>query len=69
MIVSNIRSLCDKRGITLAELERETELSNGSIARWDANVPSVDRVKKVADYFGVSLDSIVCGSTKARRKE
>lgn len=66
MIVSNIRTLCKARNMTLARLEKETGLSNGSIARWDEHSPSVERVKKVADYFGVSIDSIVHG--KRRRK-
>lgn len=65
MIVSNIRTLCKARNMTIARLEKETGLSNGSIARWDEHSPSVERVKKVADYFGVSLDSIV---QKRRRK-
>ena len=59
MILEEIRKLCADRKITLAALEREVGLGNGVIARWDNMSPRVDNIKKVADYFGVSVDSLV----------
>ncbi len=58
-MVSNIKSLCGKNGVTIAELERTVGLGNGTIARWDENAPSVARVKLVADYFKVSIDELL----------
>ncbi len=69
MLVNNVRSLCAERNITLARLERETNLGNGAIARWDEHSPSVERVKRVADYFGVSIDSIVTGRKRNGNKK
>lgn len=37
----------------------ELGLGKNSITRWDENKPSVDRVQKVADYFGVSVDYLL----------
>lgn len=58
-MVSNIKTLCGKTGVTIAELERKIGFGNGTIARWDENAPSVARVKLVADYFGVSVDELL----------
>lgn len=58
-MVENIRRLCAARGITFAELERETNIGNGIIARWQNSSPRVDTLKKVADYFGVTVDELL----------
>lgn len=59
MLAENIRALCKENGITLAELERTVGLGNGTIRRWDSKSPRLDRVKLVADFFGVSVDDLL----------
>lgn len=59
MIYKNIVKLCKDRGISIAKLERETGLGNGTIGRWEKSSPSVNSAKKVADFFGVTLDSLM----------
>lgn len=61
MVLDNISRLCKKRNITFAELERETGLGNGTVRRWKDMNPRVDLLKKVADFFGVTLDDLVNG--------
>lgn len=58
MFFENVRVLCKERRITFAELERTLGLGNGIIARWaDAKRgPSIYAAKRVADYFGVTVD-------------
>lgn len=51
--------MCTEKGITISELERTVGLGNGSIARWGENMPSVDRVKRVADFFCVTVDDLL----------
>lgn len=51
-----LKKLCGR--MTVAQLERELGFSNGSIAKWERTSPSIDKVQKVADYFGVSIDYI-----------
>ena len=60
-IVERIQELCREKGTTLKGLETEFGFSNGAMYKWDTNVPGVDRVQKVADYFGVSIDFLVRG--------
>lgn len=59
MIIKRIRQLCKDRGVTIAKLERETGIGNGTIGRWEKSSPTVDNVKKVADYFGVTVDALI----------
>ncbi|GAB6170970.1 hypothetical protein JCM15765_04480 [Paradesulfitobacterium aromaticivorans] len=63
-IVENIRSLCKQRNTSIPKLEKEFGFGNGAIYNWDKNSPSVDKVQKVADYFGVTTDFIINGFDK-----
>lgn len=56
MILKKIRDLCNEKGITISELERECKIGNATISRWDKSYPRVDKLKVVADYFGVSIE-------------
>lgn len=65
MLLDNITKLCKKKGISIAKLERETGIGNGTIGRWDSVSPSIDNVCKVADYFEVTVDQLLSGSALA----
>lgn len=59
LILSNIMRLCKKRGISVARLERELGFGNATIRGWGSSSPNVDNLKKVADFFGVTIDSLI----------
>ena len=67
MVFSNIVALCEKHDTNLSKLEREVGLSNATIRRWKDSSPSVDNLKKVADYFGVTLDELLCEEKTAHK--
>lgn len=56
MILKKIKKLCKKRGISISELERECKIGNATITRWDKSNPRLDTLKRVADYFGVTIE-------------
>lgn len=58
-LYNNIKYLTDKSGITIKELEERIGFSNGQIGKWKQTSPSIYKVKAVADYFNVTLDSLV----------
>lgn len=60
-MVERIRQLCKERGTNFNQLEKATGQSKGSIAKWDTNCPSADKVAKVAAFFGVTCDYIING--------
>lgn len=59
MIFTNVSKLCKQRGISIAKLERETGLGNATIRGWETSSPTVEKLKAVADYFNVTVDSLL----------
>ena len=61
MNFSRIRQLCDERGISITTLEQECGLTNGTVCKWkdDTKNPRVDSAKKVADFFGITVDKLL----------
>lgn len=59
---SKVKELCKKHNISVSELENKLGFSRGSICKWDVNIPSINKVKAVADYFGASIDELLNGS-------
>lgn len=64
MIYTKVAQLCKQRGISIAKLEKEVGIGNGTIGRWEKSSPTVESIKKVADYFGVSVDSLISATPK-----
>lgn len=58
-LLANIKELAITKGMTIAELERKLNLSQGSIRKWDTTNPGIDKVQSVADFFGVSIDELL----------
>lgn len=65
-LVSRVKTLCDERKVTFAEVEREIGISNGQIRRWDNVSPKSATLQKVADYFDVSTDYLLGRTDKKR---
>ena len=42
--------------MSISSVEQAVGLSAGSISKWKTVSPSVNNLKKVADYFGVSIE-------------
>jgi len=59
VIYAKIESLCRMKGISIAKLERETGLGNATIRGWWAASPTVDKLKRVADYLGITVDELL----------
>lgn len=54
-----IKNLAMSRKISIAELERTLDLSNGSISKWAKSSPNSEHLTKIADYFDVSVDYLL----------
>lgn len=64
MLLKNITRLCKEKGVSIARLERESGIGNGTIGRWDRASPTLENVLKVAEYLGTTVDALLspCGS-------
>ena len=58
-LLDRIKLLASTHQLSLAELERKLNFSNGSLRKWDSSTPSGDKIEKVADYFNVSTDYLL----------
>lgn len=63
-ITDRIRTLAEKDGISFNALEKKVGLGKSVIYRWNENTPSADKLKMVADYFGVTVDYLLTGEEK-----
>ena len=55
-MVEKIYRLCNERNITIGKLEGILRFGNGTIWKWKKSSPSVEKLKAVADYFGVNIE-------------
>lgn len=59
MIYENIQRLCKERGISVAQLEKGAGLLVGTVHKWKKSMPGADKVKAVANYLGVSMETVM----------
>ncbi len=59
MLLKNIELRCKEKGLSVAALERTVGLGNATIKGWGESSPKVDNLKKVADYFGCTVDELL----------
>jgi len=59
MLYTTIKSLCKEKKVPVFKMEQDLGFSRGSICKWNVSKPSVDKVKKVADYLHVSIEKLL----------
>ena len=59
MIYTNIKALADKKGLSIAEIEKRAGLGNGTIGKWREAKPLADSLAKVAKVLNVSINTLV----------
>lgn len=60
-IYERIKGLCKQKGTTITETESKLGFSRGSLCKIDRNKPSMEKVEKLASYFGTSTSYIING--------
>jgi len=60
-IVDSIKEICSQRGLTIPKLEKELGFGNGTIYNWAKSSPSIEKIQKVAGYFGVPIEHVMYG--------
>ena len=66
-----IRSIRSEKGMSQGDLADALDVSRQSVSKWetDASVPELDKLVKMCDLFGVSLDELVRGVKKEETLE
>lgn len=63
-LYERIESLRKSKGISQGDLEKELGFSNGSISKWKNGTPKPERLQKLAEYFGVTMEYLMTGEEK-----
>lgn len=55
-----------KKGVTDYEVAQNTGISTATLSNWKAGryTPKLDKIMKICDYFGVSIDEFLKGGEK-----
>nr|DAN29595.1 MAG TPA: Repressor protein CI [Caudoviricetes sp.] len=66
MAFDNIFEIMKERGLTAYRVSKDTGISQASIADWrkGRSKPKIDKLKILAEYFGVSLASLTVESNE-----
>lgn len=59
VIFENIKKICEKKKISISQLEELAGLSNGAIYKWNTSVPKVDSLQKVAIILKVKIEKLL----------
>ena len=65
-VLERIKMLCMKNSTSISKLEKQLGFSNGSLAK--AKTIKNERLSKIADYFGVTVDYLLNGEQKTEWK-
>ena len=62
--------LLQKYGVTPYKVSKETGVSQSSLSDWKLGkiTPKTSTLKKIADYFGVTVDYLMTGETSSGKK-
>lgn len=62
--------LLQKHGVTPYKVSKETGVSQSTLSDWKRGVstPKQDKLKKIADYFGVSLEYLMTGKAETEKE-
>lgn len=63
MSYETFRSLCEQRHVTPAVVSRATGIASSTLTEWKKGryAPKTDKLQKIADYFGVSVEYLMTG--------
>lgn len=59
MMYDKIKTLAKAQGVSINKMEKDLEFGSSTISKWSKSIPSVDKLKKVADYLDVTIDELL----------
>ena len=69
MIYDRIKLLCKEKKISVNKLEEKLEFSKGSLCKIDDNKPSIEKMQKLADFFGVTVEYLSTGEKNTEQEK
>ncbi len=59
MVYENVKKICDEKGISISQLEKDAGLSVGSIVKWKNCIPKADSLQAVAKVLKVKMEKLL----------
>lgn len=69
MLYERIKELCKQNGTTISALEKDCGFARGSVSKIDKHKPSAEKLQKIADYFGVTVEALTGVQTSGQQPE
>ena len=60
-LYERIRDTAKMKGYSVNRLEQELGFARSSINKFNKNMPSADKLQKIAEFLGVSVDFLLTG--------
>lgn len=58
-IYDMVKQAADAEGMSIAELEREAEVANGTVSKWKTGKPRVETLVKIADVLKTDITTLI----------
>ena len=54
----DFKKICEERGVTPYRVSKDTGVSTSTLSEWKNGkyTPKIDKLQKIADYFGVKVE-------------
>lgn len=59
MIYDKIKKIAEEKGLSIYRIERDLDMSNGSIGKWNTSVPKAKTLQTVATYLNVTVADLL----------
>lgn len=68
-LYENVKAIAKEKGYSINRLEKELGFARSYISKFKTITPSMDKVQKIADFLGVSVDYLLTGTEKEIGKQ
>lgn len=58
-IYESIKTVAKSKGCSIAKMENDLGLGKSVVSKFDDHAPSIEKIVRIADYFGVSIDTLI----------
>ena len=58
-MLDKIRKLAEEKGMTIAELERQANITPKAICKWNVVMPAADKLARVARALDVTVEDLL----------
>lgn len=59
LVYTKIKQICDEKGVSVASVERDAGLTNGSISKWNNSKPIAESLHSVAKVLGTTVEDLL----------